>query len=308
VSTTIKSIRAKISKETTSSYVYDLTIPDNHNYFAHSILIHNSCLLSFLNPNDNQFYLTTTGSFDSEHGKVGTEFFRNLRNYQQVTEYAKKGTLIFELITSQFRIVIDYKKKEGYLEGLYLIGYRDQNNRLYTYAEVASLATELGLPCMKTYKFESLDVLMENVKGLSVLEEGFVLRYPDGLMVKIKGMAYLKAHRFISQLSDKHILEAVAEGVADSLVELAPEEYRQDVIDKIAYFKRHKLDLLSQCYQYFAEAPKNNRKEFALWVQANAKSSLRGCLFQLMDGKSLKDKDLYAIIKKTENISVETRI
>lgn len=268
-----------------------------------------SCLVSFLNPNDNQFYLTTTGSFDSEHGQVGTELFQNLPNYKQIVEYTNRGTLIFELIDSRFRIVIDYRKK-NYTEGLYLIGYRDMVGRLCTYVEVAELAKLLGIPCMKTYQFDSLDALMENVKGLTVLDEGFVLRYPDGLMAKIKGLAYVKAHLFISQLSDKNILEAVAEGneVAEELANIAPEEYREDVLNKIAYFKSRKLDILSQCHKYFAEAPKDDRKTFALWVIQNVKPALKGCLFQLMDCKPLQDKVLYDIIEKTEKPSVETRI
>jgi RNA ligase len=268
-----------------------------------------SCLVSFINPHDKGIYLTTTGSFDSEHGQIGTGLFRNLTNYQMACDYAEAGTLVFELIDPRFRIVIDYSKK-NYPEGLYLIGYRTREGKLLTYEQVAILATQLDIPCMKTYKFDSLNALMENVKGLTVLDEGFVLRYPDGLMVKIKGMAYLKAHRFISQLSDKHILEAVAEGneVADNLAALAPEEYRQDVVEKIAYFKSRKLDLLNQCYRYFAEAPKDDRKTFALWVNQNVKPSLKGCLFQLMDCKPLSDQLLYGIILKHESISTETRI
>jgi len=180
---------------------------------------------------------------------------------------------------------------------------------LLPYAQVAELAAQLGLPCPKTYKFDSLDDILAKTKEMPVLEEGFVLRYPeDGLMVKVKGATYLKAHRFISKLSDKNILEAVAEGVADQLIELAPEEYRQDVIAKVAYFKRRRLDLTNQAYQYFADAPKETRKEFALWVMANVESNLRGCLFILMDGKELKNSDMYGIIRKTEEISVETRI
>jgi hypothetical protein len=266
-----------------------------------------SCLVSFLNPNDNQFYLTTTGSFDSEHGQVGTELFRKLVGCAKIAAYAAMGTFIFELIDARFRIVIDYRKK-NYPEGLYLIGYRDQFGRLWSYAEVAELATSLGFPSPKTYQFNSLDALLKNVENLTVLEEGFVLRYPGELLVKIKGPAYLKAHRVISQLSDRNILEAVAEGIADPLIEIAPEEYRQDVIDKIAYFKRRKLDLINQVYNYFNDAPKNDRKTFALWVNANVKSGLKGCMFILFDGKELRDKDIYGIIEKTEKPSVETRI
>lgn len=269
-----------------------------------------SCLLSFLNPNDNQFYLTTTGSFDSEHGQFSTFLFRNLNvtSYPKLLEYAANGTLIFELIDSRFRIVIDYKKK-NYAEGLYLIGYRTREGRLYTYSEIAALGAELGLPGPNTYQFDSLDQLVAKTKDLPMSEEGYVLRYPDGLMVKIKGTAYLQAHKFVSCLSDKNILEAVANGVEEPFVEICPDEFQLEVIEKIAYFKSRKVDILNQCYQYYADAPKEEgRKTFALWVNANVKPSLKGCLFQMIDCHPLKDKDLYKIIGDTEKPSVETRI
>lgn len=267
-----------------------------------------SCLVSFINPYDKGIYLTTTGSFDSEHGQVGTGLLRNHANYQMICDYAEAGTLIFELINSRFRIVIDYKKK-NYPEGLYLIGYRGMNGRLFTYEQIAILATQLGLPCPKTYKYPSLCNLTHKMKDLPMDQEGFVIRYADGLMVKIKGESYLRAHRFVSQLSDKNILQALIDGVEKEMGEVCPDEFRPEILEKIAYFKSRKLDLLNQCYKYFAEAPKENgRKEFALWVQANVKHSLKGCMFQLMDCKPLKDKDLYDIISKTEKPSVETRI
>lgn len=267
-----------------------------------------SMILVFQDPSTGEFVATTKGSFDSPHGKVATTLLQNLPNYQQVIEYAKKGTLMFELISSEFRIVIDYKKKE-YPEGLYLIGGRKNcTGELLTYAEVAEIAKELGLPCPKTYQFESLDQLIEKTKDLPMSEEGFVLRYPDGLMVKVKGAAYLKAHRFISQLSDKNILEAMKEGVEEQMLEVAPDEFQREILEKVAYFKSRKVDILNQCYQYFHDAPKEDRKTFALWVNQNAKSYLKGCLFQLFDCKRLSDKALYDIISKVEKPSVETRI
>lgn len=266
-----------------------------------------SCLVSFFNPNDNQFYLTTTGSFDSEHGKVGTELFRSMVACPKIAALAATGTLIFELIDPKFRIVIDYRKK-NYEPGLYLIGYRTQEGRLLSYAEVADLAASLSIPCMKTYKFNSLCQLTYKVKDLTILEEGFVLRYPDGLMVKIKGESYLQAHRFISSLSDKNILQALIEGVDKQMLEVCPDEFRPEITEKVAYFKSRKLDILHRCYKYFANAPKDDRKTFALWVQANVEPRLKGCLFQLMDCKPLRDADLYKIIGETEKPSVVTKI
>ena len=265
-----------------------------------------SMILVFQDPSTGEYVATTKGSFGSEHGKFATSI---LPNSIKQTKWVEEYTLMFELISREFRIVIDYKAK-GYAEGLYLIGARERKtNRLLTYSEVAELAASLSIPAPKSYSFDSLDQLVEKTKDLPMSEEGFVLRYPDGLMVKVKGAAYLKAHKFISCLSDKNILEAVSEGVEGPFIEICPDEFQADVIEKIAYFKSRKVDLLNQCYKYFAEAPKEEgRKVFALWVQANVTQSLKGCLFQLMDCKMLKDKDLYDIISKTEKPSVKTRI
>jgi putative RNA ligase len=266
-----------------------------------------SMILLYYDEFAKEYRCSTKGSLDSEHGEYATSILpEHLKQKKWVEEY----TLMFELISKRFRIVVDYTKKDNYQEGLYLIGARNlKSGKLLSYKEVQDLAQELKLPTIKTYKFDSIDQLLATAKDLPVLEEGFVLRFPGDILVKVKGDAYLRAHRFISQLSDKHILEAVAEGVADTLVEVAPEEYRQDVIEKVAYFKHRKLDLLNQCYKYFAEAPKENgRKEFALWVQANVKPNLKGCLFQLMDCKLLTDTQLYGIISKYEDVSSETRI
>jgi hypothetical protein len=267
-----------------------------------------SMLISYINPVDGLLYLTTKGSFDSEHGKVGTELARNHPYFHRIFEYAENGTLMFELIDSRFRIVIDYKKK-GYEPGLYLLGYRTREGRLCTYAEVAQIAKELGVGHPNGYNFESLDQLIERTKEMPLSEEGFVLRYSDGLLVKVKGAAYLRAHKFISHLSDKNILLAVSEGLEDPFIEICPDEFRQEIIEKVAYFKHRKVDLLNQCYQYYHDAPKDqDRKTFALWVRANVKPSLMGCMFQLMDCHPLKDKDLYKIIVETEKPNVKTRI
>jgi hypothetical protein len=173
---------------------------------------------------------------------------------------------------------------------------------------VKELAAHLNLPTFKTYEFKSLDELIEASKTLSVLDEGFVLKYPGDLLVKVKGPAYLAAHRFISQLSDKNILEAVAEGTAKDLAQLAPEEYRQDVLDKIDYYNKRIANLTEMCYTKYAEAPKESRKIFALWVNSNVEQSLRGFLFQLLDGKEVNRQQMCKVLAEIENVSGATKI
>lgn len=142
-----------------------------------------------------------------------------------------------------------------------------------------------------------------------MLEEGFVLRFLDDLLVKVKGSAYLAAHRFISHLSDRNILQAVADGTASDLAILAPEEYRQDVLDKIDHFQKRVAELEGMCYTLYSEAPKEGlRKDFALWVNEKVPSHLKGFLFQLLDHKVVDRKHMFRVLEEVDNIDGRTKI
>lgn len=277
--------------------------------FETSEKLDGSMIIAFINPNDNKLTFTTKGSFDSEHGKYANELPLTFEQLSTLRSYAEHGTLMFELITKRFQIVVDYKKK-GYAEGLYWIGYRHKvSDKLASFEDLAKMAYLVDLPTFKTYSFNGLDQLIVLAKDLPVLDEGFVLRFPGDLMVKVKGSAYLAAHRFISHLSDRNILEAVADGTASNLATLAPEEYRQDVLDKIGHFQKRVADLEKECYTYFAEAyPKDNRREFAFWVKANVPSYFRGFLFQLLDGEAVDRKQMFKVLEVIDGIDGRTRI
>jgi len=224
------------------------------------------------------------------------------------TKLIDKYSLILELIAPQFQIVINYARK-GYDYGLYLTGAREKaTNRLLTYAEVTQLAKDLGLPCIKTYSFESLDQLIEISQHLSILDEGFVLRWEPELLVKIKGPKYLEMHRFISNLSDRNILEAVINNTADDLAKLCPEEYVDEVVKKIEQFRDRIAELLEICYTYHNEAPKSTRKIYAAWVNRNVEKYLRGFVFSLMDGRVINVKQMGRVIEEIDCITGITKI
>jgi len=277
--------------------------------FETSEKLDGSMIIAFINPNDDKLTFTTKGSFDSEHGAYANELPLSSNQRVALYEYATKGTLMFELIAKPFQIVVDYKKK-GYAEGLYLIGFRHEiSNKLASFNALAGISEELNLPTFKTYSFDGLDQLIDTAKDLPVLDGGFVLRFPGDIMVKVKGSAYLAAHRFISHLSDRNILEAVADGTASNLATLAPEEYKQDVLDKIAHFQKRVAELENICYTLYSEAPKEGlRKEFALWVNSQVPSHLKGFMFQLLDHKVVDRKQLFRVLEQIDNIDGRTRI
>lgn len=267
-----------------------------------------SMIICFIGP-QGALQFTTKGSFDSEHG-VYAATLPMAKEYDSKAfdRYAETGTLMFELVTKRYQIVIDYNKK-NYVEGLYLIGYRDDaTGQLASPLALDGIAEELRVPRAKTYAFETLDSLIETAKGLPVLEEGYVLRFKDDLLVKVKGNAYLEMHRFISHLSDRNILKAVGNNTADGLAALCPEEYRDEVVGKIAAFKKRIQELSDICYTLFVGAPKETRKAFALWVNASVEKHLRGFLFTLMDGRPLDVEHICRVIEEIDRVDGKTRI
>lgn len=266
-----------------------------------------SMLTLFQDPTTHQFALTTKGSLDSDHGRFATKelLTPKLKNSKLVQEY----TFIFELIDKQFQIVVDYKKL-GYPQGLYLIGVRHRySNKLLPYSDVVQFAKDLGVNTVKTYQFDSLDQVIDNTKNLPMFQEGYVLRFVnDGLLVKIKGTEYLRAHRFISNLSSKYLLEALGEGTDKDLIKMAPEEYLAGIEEEIAEYKKQKTLLIDQCYKYFNQAPKENRKDFALWVQKNVESHLQSFMYGLLDSRPVNEKKVYALIGQLNGVTSITRI
>lgn len=267
-----------------------------------------SMIIIFKDPNTGKYVATTKGSFDSEHGEFITKRITpKLKNDALHNKY----TLIFELIEKKFQIVVNYEKK-GYRPGLYLIGARDRiSNQLLPFKEVQILAQELDLPTIKTYEFKTLSEVVKTAKTLSVLEEGYVIRYKkNGRLVKLKGDEYLYAHRFISCLSQKYIIEALGEGITpQELVDTAPEEYKEDVLKDAKVFQEDHRVLVGQIHDYYNDSYRlAGRKEFALWVQEYVPPDLRPFLFKIHDTKPLDTRKVYAVIAKRKGVSGETKL
>ena len=268
-----------------------------------------SMIMIFKDPTTGEYRATTKGSFDSEHGAFASNIIPDsLKN----DNLHKNFSLMFELIERKFQIVINYEKK-GYKPGLYLIGARiNETGEMISFKEVTELAYTLMVPTLKVYyDYNNLPSVIMASKRLPVLEEGYVIRFKsNGQMVKMKGDEYLYAHRFISSLSPKYIIEAMGEGVDPQImIAAAPEEYKEDVERETTAFKEKHRVLTNQLQDYYTDSDRlESRKEFAIWVQNNVPADLRKYLFNIHDKQALDDKKLYETIAKRDNISGDTKI
>lgn len=237
--------------------------------------------LGILYRDGENYRIATRGSFDSEQAIWATEF---LQQYD-LTELSYGLTFLFEIIYPENRIVIDYQGKED----LVLLGIRNRfRGEYYSWEEVVTVGRKYGFSLPKTYYFfNTPEQLIEGAKILKGNEEGWVVEFEDGQRFKFKGVEYFRLHRLIHQLTFKNTLQSVVDGTYNELLEKVPDEFLDEVKGWHADIQREVLDIYFKVSEAFNQAPKETRKDFAVWVMANHKE-LSSYLFATLDDRSLE--------------------
>lgn len=101
------------------------------------------------------------------------------------------------------------------------------------WADVVATASALGITTAKRLAFNSVADLAARAKTLPRDEEGYVLRFSNGLRLKIKGDEYKRIHALISGLTPLAMWEALGANMdMQSIRRDLPEEFWDD-FDKI---------------------------------------------------------------------------
>ncbi len=183
---------------------------------------------------DDEAYwrVNTRGSFESDQAKWATDW---LRDNPQVTEkFVKGNTYLFEVIYPENKIVVAYD-----YSGLVLLGAYFAEGWEFERYELEELAAETGLRISRQEKFGSVEEMLEKAKDLPVNEEGWVLSYPCGYRVKIKGDEYCRVHRLISNCTPLSVWESYKKlDDFEVLKRDLPEEFRLDIDNMVKIFNQ----------------------------------------------------------------------
>ncbi|MGG8496981.1 RNA ligase [Tenacibaculum sp. TC6] len=136
-------------------------------------------------------YLATQRSFKSPKAKKATEILH--KKYKHTFDKLnRKKTYIFEAIYPETRVLVDYGEEEK----LYLLGILD------TETGNEEELVNIGFPIAKEYTQDfSYIKNIEDIKQLNLPNmEGFVLKYKDGLRIKVKFPWYERAHKVFNQI------------------------------------------------------------------------------------------------------------
>ena len=155
---------------------------------------------------EDEWHVATKGSFHSDQAKWAMAWLEE-RPYMD-DSLVPGHTYLTEIVYAENRIVVEY----GF-EGLVLLAEIDENGYERPYSELQQTYTMLGFTSLANiYDFEEISEIFVHADSHDHNFEGYVLRWPNGYRLKIKGKEYLKVHRIISDFTPRKIWELVRDG------------------------------------------------------------------------------------------------
>jgi len=244
-----------------------------------------------------EWHVATRGSFTSEQSVKA----RELLNTYNVTQLMENYTYLFEIIYPENRIVLDY----GSDEKLVLLGIiRTDSGEELDYTTMCNESDVTGIPLVMKYNTfgEGFDVLK---KEISNSKEGYVIRFRNGMRMKIKGDEYVRLHRILTNFSTTDIWEVLrTNGDMNEFLERVPDEF-DDWVKRVAMDLRYSFFHISERagklhdgfrYGKYGDVyPEPTKKEFAEFVMKQ-QDVLRPILFSMWDKKP-HDDIIWKLIK-----------
>lgn len=243
-------------------------------------------------------YIASKGSFDSPHAKWATAWLQARGRF----EYPEGYTPVFEGISPNFRIVVDYgKSEELVLLALVKNETGEEAHRLCT----VQCARMNGLRAPDIYGFKWQDAAEKSNDETVKNFEGYVLvwRRPGTtpFRLKVKYTDYLRLHRMVSTVSPKAIYNCLAGGKRDDLVEWTTDSlpgFNRFVTKwvRALEYRYNELSLKANgifhtCQQVMKVLHKEDfplRKEWAEMFLREENKEVSAVLFGLLDGKDVK--------------------
>lgn len=237
---------------------------------------------------------------------LAEEWVADKGNYIRFAENMMRDgwTPIFEFCSRRARIVIDYPE-----ERLVLTAIRHTETGAYAdYDALQSIGAEYGLDVVKADWLALSDMRgFVETKRAEEGDEGVVIRFSDGHMVKVKNDWYVRIHRAKDALrSERRVVELLlAEGL-DDLIPVLPEADREAVLSYAQRFYREVSHAAMHVKAVYSSARQvhPDKRSFAVSTSASAAAWERSAVFALWDGKT-SDAGEWVVSKLKRSLSTE---
>jgi len=242
-----------------------------------------------------EWHMATRGSFTSEQAVKGKALLGKYNFEKLHTDY----TYLFEIIYKENRIVCDYDFEDIILLGIINTKTGSEVN-LYSDVEdvrIQNIVKNIGFNIVMRYNTfgEGFDVLKREISNS---KEGYVIRFRNGMRMKIKGDEYVRLHRILTNFSTTDIWELLmTKGNMDEFLERVPDEFDKWVKStiselKYAFFQiSERAGKLHDGFRYgkYGDVdPEPTKKEFAEFVMKQP-DILRPVMFAMWDKKPYDD-------------------
>lgn len=243
--------------------------------------------------------IATRGSFKSIGALWGTEF---IKRYDLI-ELPDEVTLLFELICPATHIVVDYGTREDLV---LLAAYNRHTGEEYDWEQIEAWSKQFGFTLVESYDKHWLGYCRGRIKTVDSDQlEGFVIRFENGMRVKIKSEDYFRRSHLLMGLTPLNIWATMVNGkVPKELWGYIDKEYH-NILDKVSktlesmYFNiRQEIN-----NQFISIADQNDRSEFAKRAK---KMSHKQAMFARLDGSEKRVDDyVMKVIRPNKNILVD---
>jgi RNA ligase len=251
---------------------------------------------------EGEWHMATRGSFTSEQAIKGKELLGKY-NFQKLhTDY----TYLFEIIYKENRIVCDYDFEDVVLLGIINTKTGSEVN-LHSDSEdirIQNIVKNIGFNVVMRYNTFG-EGFGELKREISNSKEGYVIRFKNGMRMKIKGDEYVRLHRILTNFSTTDIWELLmTNGNMDEFLERVPDEFDKWVRSTISELKYafyqigERAGKLHDGFRYgkYGDVdPEPTKKEFAEFVMKQ-QEILRPVMFSMWDKKPY-DHIIWKLIK-----------
>jgi RNA ligase len=169
-------------------------------------------------------------------------------------------TYLFEAVYPENRLVVRYTDP-----ALVLLAAYDEGGRELTYEDVLTVSGALGWRAARRHIFPSIAEMVRHAAVLPRDDEGFVIRFSNGLRLKLKGAEYRRIHALISRCTPLAMWEALNAG--DDMAAIRrdlPEEFWQDFDDIVGLLRARIATIEARVAEVAASVAVLSDKELGL--------------------------------------------
>lgn len=217
-------------------------------------------------------------------------------------------TPIFEWVSRKQRIVIDYP-----VDRMVLTAVRSNYTGLYVdMPTLRDMASSYNVNVVNEYRgsVDSMEQLLAETHDLTG-QEGWVIRFLDGHMLKLKGSEYVAIHKAKDRLlRENGVIDMILDEQMDDVKAALPSEDRH-VLEEFERNFWHGLVATSSTWEREYRKVKNifgdDRKAFALQSAQTLEQNLRGAIFKAWDNSAFNFQNaVIDAVKK--NLGTQTKV